>query len=54
MQQTQDEQLKSILDEIFIKPSQSLIENRFSKTDANESAGCTGRCESGGGCKSFV
>jgi hypothetical protein len=39
----------AILAEILIAPSLESIENRFTK--ASDAAECSGRCESGGGCK---
>ena len=38
---------ESILEEIFIKPSNDVL-------SLSEEAKCSGRCESGGGCKPFL
>ncbi len=38
-----------LLAEILLSPSSETLENRFLK--ANDAADCSGRCDSGGGCK---
>ena len=41
----------AILAEILIAPSMESIENRF--TEASDAADCSGKCESGGGCRAM-
>lgn len=49
---------KTLLDEVFLKPSSKIIENRFSQEAASEQAKCSvhcsGLCKSPGGCMGFV
>jgi len=50
----QDQSNEVILSEIQIKPSKAILENRFAAGAIAHEAKCTGRCESGGGCKPFL
>jgi len=42
---------EAILAEILIAPSSECIEHRFS--EKSEAANCSGKCESGGGCRAM-